>query len=163
MKGSEKVKKRQLFEEYITKNIDSAYRFAYTYVKNTADAEDIVNESVAKAISSLNSLRNTKYIKTWFYKIISNSAINFLHYKKRYVYIEDSISKMSCEDDYSDISFNSIINILDIKYREIIVLRFLEDMPIKEIADILGINENTVKTRLYRGLKILKVDMEGEI
>ena len=52
---------------------------------------------------------------------------------------------------------------LDEKYRSVIVLRFFEDMPIKDIAYILNVNENTVKTRLYTALKILKEDLKGDI
>lgn len=156
------MNKTKLFEEYITKNIDSVYRFAYTYVKNTDDAEDIVNESVAKAMGALHSLRNTDRIKPWFYKIISNTAISFLRTKNKYIFMpEESFEQIGC-DDYTNITFNSIIEKLDIKYREIIVLRFLEDMTLKEISDTLKINENTVKTRLYKGLEILKEDMEDE-
>lgn len=51
------MKKKQLFEKFITENIDNAYRFAFTYTKNRSDAEDVVNESVLKAISSIESLK----------------------------------------------------------------------------------------------------------
>ena len=47
-------------------------------------------------------------------------------------------------------------------YREIIVLRFFEGFSLKEISGIVGININTVKTRLYKGLEILRIDMKEE-
>ena len=46
------------------------------------------------------------------------------------------------------------------EYTEVIILRYFEDMKIKDISEVLGINENTVKTRLYKALKLLKADME---
>ncbi len=155
------MNKRALFEQYITSNINSAYRFAYTYVKDFHSAEDVVSESVIKALKSINSLKNPEYIKSWFYRIIANTSIDFLRHKKRYNYCENNDCNFSFEDDHADISFFSIVEKLDVKYREIIILRFFENMQIKEIAQILKINENTVKTRLYKALEILKI--EGDL
>lgn len=158
------VNKVKAFEDYIVNNIDSAYRFAYTYVKNSDDAQDIVNDSVTKALSSINTLKNTEYIKTWFYKIISNTAIDFLRKNARCSPVpDDEFLQISVDENgYRDVSFNSITDSLDVKYREIVVLRFLENMKISEIAKILSLNENTVKTRLYKALELLKIDMEDD-
>lgn len=155
------MNKKQLFEKFIKDNLDNAYRFSYTYTKNQYDAEDIVNESVIKALKSINSLKNPEYIKSWFYKIISNTAINFINKKNKTIsYEENLLENEISEDNYEQFTFNDIVNKLDIKYRAVIVMRFLEDMSIKEISKILDLNENSVKSRLYRGLKILKNDME---
>ena len=66
-------------------------------------------------------------------------------------------------DDYSELSFNETIEKLDIKYKEILILRFFENMTLQEISGVLNINENTIKTRLYRALKILKLEIEGDL
>lgn len=158
------MNKKQLFEDYLMQNIDSAYRFAYTYAKNREDAEDIVNESVIKAIKSIHHLKMPEHIKPWFYKIIVNTALTYLKRKSKISYsdYEDLNDIDATEDDYSELTLNSLIEKLDLKYKSIIVLRFLEDMSLSEISQTLGINENTVKTRLYNALKLLKVDMESD-
>lgn len=158
------MNKKQLFENYLTQNVDSAYRFAYTYAKNRQDAEDIVNESVVKAIKSIHSLKMPEHIKPWFYKIIANTALTYLKRKSRISYSDHENLRAAdgTADDYSELAFNSLIEKLDLKYKSIIVLRFLEDMSLSEIAQTLDMNENTVKTRLYNALKLLKVDMEGQ-
>jgi len=56
--------------EYAVKHKENFYRLAYSYVKNADDALDIVQESVYKAISSMDSLKNPDYLKTWFYRIV---------------------------------------------------------------------------------------------
>lgn len=157
--------KKQLFENYLLENIDSAFRFAYSYTKNREDAEDIVSESVIKALKAAESIKNEQSIKPWFYKIIVNTAMTHLKKQSRVMYIDyDEIEEQHGKnDDYSDLTFESMTEKLDIKYRSIIVLRFFEDMSIKEIAKVLELNENTVKTRLYRGLEILKIQLEGDI
>ncbi|MBN7773833.1 RNA polymerase sigma factor [Clostridium aminobutyricum] len=158
------MNKKQLFENYLTQHIDSAYRFAYTYAKNREDAEDIVNESIIKAIKSIHHLQMPEHIKPWFYKIIVNTALTYLKRKSKISYLdyENVTDTEGIEDDYSELTINSLIEKLDLKYKSIIVLRFLEDMSLSEISQILDINENTVKTRLYNALKLLKVDMEGD-
>lgn len=158
------MSKKQLLEEFIVGNIDSAYRFAYSYTKNTLDAEDVVNESVVKALKHINKLTNPEQIKTWFYRIIINTAkTNFSSKNKNeYLDVETLENLTPVYDDYSEINFRIIIEHLDAELRTIIVLRFLERMKLNEIANVLELNENTVKTKLYKGLKLLRVEMEGD-
>lgn len=154
--------KRQLFESYITQNIDSAYRFAYTYMKNKEDAEDVVTESVIKALKAVGGLRNPEYIKTWFYRIVANTAISFLRQNKKITKLDYAELNLASEEEEPEggPDLEKIIAKLDEDHRVIIVLRFFEGMKLAEIAKVLDINENTVKTRLYRALKTLRVDME---
>ena len=158
------MNKKQLFENYLNENIDNAYRFAYTYTKSKEDAEDVVSESVIKALKALHRLRNTESLKPWFYKIIANTALS--HIKKNQKLIPSEPETFEAAggktDDYSVLNFESLIKSLDIKYRSIIVMRFLEDMSLKEIAKVLDTNENTVKTRLYTALKMLRMEVYDE-
>lgn len=159
------MNKKQLFEQYITDKdcLDQAYRFAFTYTKNQQDAEDVVSESVIKALRSIHKLKTEQYLKTWFYKIIINTALTQIKKTQKTVFVEYTTldDLQSRTDDYSNISFLEMIQQLEETYRVIIALRFFEEMKMKEIAEILDINENTVKTRLYRALELLKINMEG--
>lgn len=153
----------QLFETFINKNLDSACRFAYSYTKNLEDAEDIVNDSVIRAIRAISSLKSPQYIKTWFYKIIANTSLTYLKKKSKISYLDfDEFENTNgLEDNYFDIDLNNMIDKLNVKYKSIIVLRFFEDMSISEISQVLEVNENTIKTRLYNALKLLKIEMEA--
>lgn len=156
--------KRKMFETFVTQNLDNLYRFAYTYMRNQQDAEDVVSESVVKALQMLPQLNNPKQMKTWFYRILINTSFTNLKRKKRTVSMEeaDLAKEELVFDDYSRITLEEMIQKLDLKYREVIVLRFLEDLKINEIANLLKTNESTIKTRLYRGLELLKADLGGE-
>ncbi len=158
------MNKRQILENFLTENADNAYRFAFTYTKNLQDAEDVVNESVIKALRSVGTLKNTQYIKSWFYKIIVNTSLTHLKASKKLnlVNYEDAAANSFSEDDYSNLSLSSLTEKLDVKYKSVIVLRFLENMTINEISRILDLNENTVKTRLYKALAIIKINMEDD-
>lgn len=156
------MKKTDLFENFINENLDNVYRFAYSYTKNKEDAEDILHESVVKAIRSLNSLKNADNIKPWFYKIVANTALNSIKAKSKIVYLEyeDMEPLQKSEDDYSKLNFMELIEKLEPKYKSIIILRYFENMTIAQVAEVLNINENTVKTRLYKAIKALRMNAE---
>lgn len=156
---------KQLFETYISQHLNSIYRFAYTYTKNQEEAEDVVNESVLKALKSINSLRNPDYLRTWFYRIVANTALTNIRKNKKIVYMDpmDMANFQGAGNDFSDISFEQMIEILEPKYKSIVVLRFFEGIPLEDIAHILDENLNTVKTRLYKALKILRIEMEESL
>lgn len=156
---------KHLFETYISQHINSIYRFAYTYTANQEDAEDVVNESVLKALKSINTLRKSDQIGTWLYRIVANTALTNIKRNKKVMYIDpiDMANVQDDGDDFSDISFEQMIGVLEPKYKSIVVLRFFERMPLEDIALILDENLNTVKTRLYKALKILRIEMEGAL
>lgn len=160
------MNKRRLFEEYIKENIDNAYRFALVFTRNRFDAEDVVSESVIKALKSVDKIRNVSKIKPWFYRIIKNTAIDNLNKRSAAeskiisADFSENENAVSADDDYSEMNVKSIINSLNEKYRAIVVLRFCENMTLKEIAKTLEISENTVKTRLYAALRKLGEEKE---
>lgn len=149
--------------DYVINNKEMHYRLAYSYVKNVDDALDIVQESIYKAFSSINSLKNPSYIKTWFYRIIVNTSLDFLRKQKKLVVVdEEAISSYDSgsEDVYENIDLQKSMKDLPHNYRSVIVLRYFEDLTIKEVAEILGENVNTIKTRLYKSLEMLRIKME---
>ena len=154
------MNKRKLVEEFINENIERAYRFALTYMKNQQDAEDVVSESIIRALKASDSIKDIKNIKTWFFKIISNTAINDIRKKQKVVPLMSIENEDMYEDSYNISDVNEMIEKLPREYTDVSILRYFEDMKIKDISEVLGINENTVKTRLYKALKLLKADME---
>ena len=63
------------------------------------------------------------------------------------------------EDDYSRVTLESMFECLPVKLYEVVTLRYFEDMTIPEISQVTGVNENTVKSRLYRALDMLKKNL----
>ncbi len=164
MKTKEKAKdKKELFSDFIIENKEKYYRLAYSYVKNQDDALDIVQESIYKAISSLNTVQSSEYIKTWFYRIVINTSLDFLRKQKKIVVADDETLEFyspGADDNYKDIDLQKALEDLPPNYRSIVVLRFFEDLKIEEIGEILELNVNTVKTRLYSALKKLRLSLE---
>ena len=63
-------------------------------------------------------------------------------------------------DHYEDTDLHRALNELSPDYRSVIVLRYFEDLKIEEVADILDLNISTIKSRIYKGLKLLRIQME---
>lgn len=151
--------------EYVTNNRDAHYRLAFSYVKNQDDALDVVQESIYKAFAACHSLKDPSSIKTWYYRILVNTALDFLRKRRREILAdEDFLSALDKGkiDDYRDFDLKIALDNLAYNYRSIIILRYFEDLKIQEIADVLNENINTVKTRLYAGLKKLRISMNDE-
>lgn len=155
------ILKRKKVEKYLIENREYYYRLAYSYVKNEADSLDIIQESIIKALTSIESLKEIEKVKSWFYKIVIRTSIDYIRKNKKYNEMIDisEIINNGKSDEYKDLDLYKALDELDETYKTIIILRYFEDMKINDIADILYENPNTVKTRLYAGLKKLKIDI----
>lgn len=152
---------------YITQNQDKFYRLAYSYTKNRDASLDIVQNAICKALENYATIRNIKYLKTWFYRVLVNECLTYIRKYKNEVYVEDeSILEQVCiEDKYNEgLELYEFIDKLKEDIKTIIILHYYEDMTLKEVSKITNTNINTVKTRLYSGLRKLKEYMkEGNL
>lgn len=145
-------------ERTILDSYESMYRLAYTYVRNEEDALDIVQESVYKAIKHSDSVKREAYIKTWLWRIVINTALDFIRKNGKEIAVE-AFYESATEDVYQDFDTINALNVLTEKEKAVVILRFFEDQKLSEIAKALNENTNTVKTILYRSLKKLKLEL----
>ena len=147
---------------YIVENQNKFYRLAYSYVRNREDALDVVQNAVCKALENYGGIRNEGAISTWFYRILVNESLLFIKERKRMTLGETDQEEAHYEEkgfEIQDDLYDSI-NRLDGDTQTIIKLRFFEELSLKVIAQITEMNLNTVKARLYRGLRQLKVNIQ---
>lgn len=158
--------KEALLIEYIKENQEKFYRLAFQYMKNQPDTFDVIQDTIVRALEKVGSLKNPEYIRTWFYRILVNECLNHLRIAKRITYTDqlpetaDPADQPSDQDTVLDL-YNAIDN-LDPKLKTIVILRFYEDMKLEEISKITGTNLSTVKARLYKALRLLRVDLQSE-
>ncbi|MDQ1143845.1 RNA polymerase sigma-70 factor (ECF subfamily) [Bacillus sp. SORGH_AS 510] len=158
-----KRKKEEALIELISENRENFYRLSYSYVKNSEDALDIVQDSIQKALLKIGELRDGQKLKSWFYRIVVNTSLDFLRRRKKIIVVEDTKLESYAHgksDRYQDIDLGNSIDLLPPIYRTVIVLRYFEDLKIDEIAEILEENQNTIKTRIHRALSMLRIQME---
>ena len=153
----------ELLVSYIVENQNKFYRVAYSYARNQEDALDIVQNAVCKALESYKNLRNADAVKTWFYRILINESLAAIKQRKKELLSDDNPQK---EEAYYEKGYEQQDDIkeeldrLEEDIQTIIRLRFFEELSLKEISEITGLNLNTVKTKLYRGLKLLRENIQ---
>ncbi|MFU0827164.1 MAG: RNA polymerase, sigma subunit, SigV [Lachnoclostridium sp.] len=150
-------RKEEIVEQIICEKYNSYYRMAYSYVHNDADASDLVQEGAYKAIKNSGSLKHIEYAGSWVYRIMLNEIFRFLNEKKPLSIEEEEYMGPPSEDYYENIDLKKALNSISPKDRAVIQLKYYDELKLEEIARILGENLSTVKSRLYRGLKKLKV------
>lgn len=155
---------KDAFTKLMEMNMQSMYKTAWVYLKNDADIADAIQETILTCYEKLDTLRNTKYFKTWMTRILINKCNDIL--RSRTIEDFEIITEEGRLDDaFSRTEWKLMLSSLDEKYREILLLYYLEDMSVKEIARILDLKENTVLTRLRRGRHLLQKlygDVKGE-
>lgn len=153
----------QLYNLYCKAMIIVANR----YVKDRFLAEDVMQDAFIKAFKNIDSYKNEVAFGAWLKRIVINQSIDFLKKNKlELVAINDEITT-NVEEDWkieSTISIDRIletINSLKEKYRLVLTMYLLEGFDHQEIAEVLNITENTSRTHLLRGKKILKEQLEN--
>ena len=155
-----KKTKAKTVEDLLLTNYNQYFRLAYSYVHNNDDAADIVQNAAYKAIKNSSQLKEQQYASTWLYRIVINEIFTFCSQKKTesLEYPEEP----SQEDSYEDIDLKQALESLPLEEKMIVELKYFEDMKLEEIAAILDLNFNTVKSRLYRSLKKLRLMLEED-
>ena len=152
-------KKREVIEKLLLQNYNKYYRLAYSYVHNDSDAGDIVQNGAYKAIFYSYKLKNIEYAETWLYRIMLNEI--FANYReKESVTLDEAAYDQGKEGTYENVDLQKAIDTLEKKDRAVVVLRYFEDRKLEDIAEVLQENLSTVKSRLYRSLKKLRLEME---
>ncbi|MEK4852252.1 RNA polymerase sigma factor [Paenibacillus sp. FSL H7-0756] len=155
----------KIFTEFMVDYKENVYRLAYSYVKHPQNAMDVVQDSIQKALTKSDSLTKPQSMKSWFYRIVVNTALDYLRREKKLVPVADEVLEqhgVSDHDVLQDLHLAETLDELPMMYREVIILRFFEDMKLEDVALVLNIPLSTVKSRLYQSLKILRMNMKQE-
>ena len=148
------------FEQLILLHSEQLYRTAYVYVKNEQDALDVVQETVYKAFISIGQVKEPKYFVTWLTKILIRNCYRVLNQQTAGADLIEQIPvKESSREEHLDLI--DALSHLRKEYRDVLVLFYFHDVPMKEIASFIGITLNTVKTYLRRGREELKKQLGG--
>ena len=142
------------------------YKIEKTRINNEADIDDAIQETMIEAYRNIKKLREPQKLKKWVITILVNKCNKI--YRKKYkkdVSIEEyDLDKYIVSNNYSrvddDLNFYSLLKKLKYEERIIIILYYMEQYPINDIKDILKMNENTVRTHLYRARKKIKENYE---
>jgi RNA polymerase sigma factor, sigma-70 family len=138
------------------------YVTAIGILRNKEDAEDAIQNALMQGYDHLDDLRFFDKIKPWILRILVNECYKILK-KRMYTVDIEELEVSSGEDtiEQKTILWESVLA-LEMKYRTVIILYYYENMPVKDMAKVLGITVDAVKQRLFRARKMLREILESE-
>jgi RNA polymerase sigma-70 factor (ECF subfamily) len=164
---------KEALEVLVARYLKLVYNFAYRYVRNSDDAEDITQDVFVKIWRNLHKFDQTKKFKPWLYQIIKNTALDLLKKKsaipfsnfdreegdnwlEEHLVDEFQQTDIKAENTLLSDKLSGAIGKLTPKYAEVVSLHHQKDLNFREIAELNNESINTVKSRYRRALSLLK-------
>lgn len=170
------------FEQLIASHQKRIFNIAYRMLGNPEDANDVTQEALVKAYCGIKNFKGKSSFSTWLYTIVNNACIDFIrkNRKTNMIYLdreyetEEGVYKVQLGDDEDTPEelfekkevqrlVHESIGELSYGHRKIIILRDIEHFSYKEIAQIFGCPEGTVKSRISRARECLKAIIEEKL
>ena len=150
------------FDNIYTKYSDRLYAAAFSICRQQQDAEDAVQNALIRLYHTDKEFESEEHLKAWLLRVTINAAKSTkrLFWNRNRTSYEEYMDSLIFEEP-SDRTLMDEVLALPEKYRIVIHLFYYEEYKVKEIAEILKVSENTVKTRLLNGRRILKTKLEG--
>ncbi|WP_316572764.1 RNA polymerase sigma factor SigW [Neobacillus sp. YIM B06451] len=162
------------FAEIVELYKDKLYQLGYRMLGNRHEAEEIAQEAFIRAYVNINSYNQEYKFSTWLYRIATNLCIDRIRKKKPDYYLDAEVAGTEGLTLYSRIPSDSPLPDKEVemmelqeaiqgeivrlpeKYRSVIVLKYIEELSLNEISEILDLPLGTVKTRIHRGREALR-------
>lgn len=153
--------KQKIFDILFTDYKDWVFRLCYSYTRSETQAEDLMQECFSKVWLNLDSFQQKSDIGTWIYRIAANTCLMQIRREKNnpvayYEHLQEKTSEEANQEkeQQSESLYRAIAQLAEID--RLIISMILEDIPQKQIGEVLGITENNVNVKVYRIKKQLK-------
>ena len=157
---------REAFGELVEQYRDNVYRLAYRMCGNAYDADEAAQEAFVAAWRALPNFRGDAKFSTWLYRLTTNAAIDVMRREKRHQTVGDGEMVDLADDADSpqetverteqQEAVQKALATLSEEYREVLLLRYMEELDYAEIAEVLQLPSGTVKSRINRAKAALK-------
>jgi RNA polymerase sigma-70 factor, ECF subfamily len=163
---------KKQFSKIYDKHIDKIYRFIFLKVSSQEIAEDLTSEVFIRTWDRFKSGEDIKNIQAFLYQIARNLVVD--HYREKGKYQTISVDSVSILDPRPGVEKEAqvdsemgqvrmALNNINQDYQELIILRYLEELSVAEIASILEKSEGAVRVSLHRALNNLREQLESQI
>lgn len=172
---------QQAFAEIVGLYQDKLYHMAFRMLGSRQEAEDVVQEAFLRVYRNLDRYDAGMKFSTWIYRIATNLCIDRLRKRKATYSLDAESTEHEGLDGYAVIPSDDrtpesemllsetqrivrqAIDTLPAKYKSVMVLRYLHDLPLQEIGEVLDMPVTTVKTRVHRGREYLRKKLERKL
>jgi RNA polymerase sigma-70 factor (ECF subfamily) len=171
---------RHAFAELVELYKDKIFHLGYRMLNQKQEAEDVVQETFLRVYKNLDRYDENQKFSTWIYRIATNLCIDRLRKRKPSYSIDAEMTdgegtdwhSMLASDDAgpdeelilseTQQNIREAIQTLPDKYKSVVILRYLHDMSLQEIGEVLEMPVTTVKTRVHRGREFLRKKLDSE-
>lgn len=172
---------QQAFAELVDLYHDKLYHMAYRMLSNRQEAEDVVQDTFLRVYKNLDRFDESLKFSTWIYRIATNLCIDRLRKRKPTYSLDAESQDYEGLDGYSMIPsdnktpeselilsdtqriIHQAMESLPPKYKSVMMLRYIQDLSLQEVGDILGMPVTTIKTRVHRGREFLRKKLEHRL
>ncbi|MCD7033251.1 sigma-70 family RNA polymerase sigma factor [Metabacillus sp. GX 13764] len=163
-KNDEDTEREAHLEKVMKEYGTELLKLSYSYVKNKETAKDIVQSAFISFYTNLTGFKGESSLKTWIYRITANKCKDYLRsaYVRRVFpmqHLGESASGNGADSDLLEEELSEMLKKrvfqLPVKYREVLMLHYFQELSVQEIAEVLHIPQSTVRTRLERARKKL--------
>jgi len=160
--NTEKENLSQNIEEIYNRHVNMIYQVSYSYMKNTADTEDIVEDVFVNLLKAKIVFKSAEHEKAWLLRTAINLCKNALKNSRRKNANIDDYENLPSKNLFKESETFRIVMDLPDKYKEVIYLHYYEGYTSAEMAKILKKNQSTIRNHLQEARKILKEVLENE-
>ncbi len=172
---------QRAFAEIVELYKDKLYHLGYRMTSNRQEAEDVVQDTFLRVFHNLDRYDENQKFSTWIYRIATNLCIDRLRKRKNVYSLDAESSDHEGLDGYSMLPsddrtpeselmlsetqrvIHEAMETLPPKYKSVMVLRYLQDLSLQEISDVLNMPVTTVKTRVHRGREFMRKKLEHKL
>ena len=171
---------RRAFAELVELYKDKIYHLGYRMLNQKQEAEDVVQETFLRVYTNLERYDENQKFSTWIYRIATNLCIDRLRKRKPSYSIDAEMTDGEGTDWHAILASKDLgpdeelilsetqtnireaIQTLPDKYKAVVILRYLHDMSLQEIGEVLDMPVTTIKTRVHRGREFLRKKLQSE-
>lgn len=165
---------RQAFSELVELYQHKIYQVSYRMMGNRSEAEDVGQETFLRVYANLSRYDQSQKFSTWIYRIATNLCIDRLRKRRMTFSLDQEVAGTEGLDLYSQTPVQQktpeaevvtleiqrevqiAMDQLPAKYKSIMILRYIEDLSLQEVSEIVSLPVTTIKTRIHRGRETLK-------
>ncbi len=151
---------KEEFTQRVLEAESSLYRVSKSILSSESDCEDAVQEAILTSYEKLSTLKEEKYFKTWLTRILINICFRTAKKRQNIISFEEYMPDRISENIENLSDVKEAIMSLPIKIRTVIVLYYVEGYSVEEIGYMMKIPIGTVKSRLHKGRKLLKEQLD---
>lgn len=150
---------KEMFCALVLQHQAAMYRTARSILKSDEDAQDAVQEAVCAAFRHRETLKQCDYVKAWLLRVVANKCYDMLRKRTNTVELSQVQEVLAApeKDSLQSMDLWQAVLRLPDDLRTVVTLYYYEDLPIRQISQILKVSEGTVRSRLFRGREKLKM------